>query len=487
MLKRALLPVYTAGHFTELIRVAGLLKESGAWTPTFWFWRGYYGDIVRHLERCRADGIHAIAESGISPEDHLRTDSPAHAASPTIRARVARLARAASLDAPFPVTALRAFARQRLEFSRCRRLVAEERPDLLILAEDTVGYETAALIKAAHERRVPSVVLPFTVCNALEPAEAYFRDPAYSVTRWDNRLVARMFPRWVYTHRGTTMVRLPAAQLLAKEFLGLAPPRPWQMNSGAADRILVESRFMEAYYRREGLPAEQLVVTGAIAGDVLAEAKRDAVARRSSLRRELGLTADRPIVLCALPPDQFEIYRGQADVEDYATLVRVWLQTLAAVKDWDVIVCLHPRADYQAIRYVEDWGVKISQRDTVTLIPLCTVFVAATSATIRWAIACGIPVLNYDVYRVGWTDFDSATGVVRVDTREAFAAALRRLTGDAQYFADQQARQQRDAPQWGRLDGGNGVGILRCFDELVAANASGRSAASTASTGEPQA
>jgi hypothetical protein len=165
----------------------------------------------------------------------------------------------------------------------------------------------------------------------------------------------------------------------------------------------------------------------------------------------------------------------------------VWLQTLASVKDCDVIVCLHPRADYHAMRYVEDWGVKISRRDTVTLIALCTMFVAATSATIRWAIACGIPVLNYDVYRVGWTDFDSATGVVRVETREAFAAAVRRLTGDAPYFADLQARQQRDAPQWGRLDGGNGVRILRCFDELMAASAGGRSAAPAASTGETEA
>jgi hypothetical protein len=91
------------------------------------------------------------------------------------------------------------------------------------------------------------------------------------------------------------------------------------------------------------------------------------------------------------------------------------------------------------------------------------------------------------VYRVGWTDFDSATGVVRVETREAFAAAVRRLTGDVQYFADLQARQQRDAAEWGCLDGGNGVRILRCFDELVAVSAGGRSAASAASTGETEA
>jgi hypothetical protein len=471
--KNVLLPAYTAGHFTELIWVARLLRESGRYAPTFWFWRGYYGDVRRHLAVCRAEGIPGIDEGAAAPGGG-RSDVSASPSTPGVRARLARLARRLTAGLPFPVTAIRALARQRLELFRCRQLVADRRPDLVVLAEDGVGYETAALIKAAHERRAPSVIVPFTVCNALEPAESYIRNPAYGLERWENRLVAKFYPRWVYQHRGRRMLRLPAAQLLAKEFHGLAPPLPWQMNSGAADCVVLESAFMEAYFRREGLPASQLTVTGAITGDVLEREMRDAPARRQALREELGLAGNKPLILCALPPNQFAINGPQADAPDYQTLVRDWLQTLASVEGWDVVVCLHPRTSDDEFRSAAQWGVNISRRDTLTLVPLCDLFVAAVSAVIRWAIACGIPVLNYDVYRLHWTDFDAAPGVIKVEDHRTFADALRRLTTDRQYFDDVRLRQQREAPRWGRLDGGNGARILQRLDELIDRGASTR-------------
>ena len=46
------------------------------------------------------------------------------------------------------------------------------RPDLVVLAEDTVEYGTAALIRAAHEQGAPSVIVPFTVATAEEEEAA---------------------------------------------------------------------------------------------------------------------------------------------------------------------------------------------------------------------------------------------------------------------------------------------------------------------------
>jgi hypothetical protein len=53
--------------------------------------------------------------------------------------------------------------------------------DLLILAEDNVGYETAVWIKAAHSRGIPAGIVPVTVATALEPAESIFGNRAYSI------------------------------------------------------------------------------------------------------------------------------------------------------------------------------------------------------------------------------------------------------------------------------------------------------------------
>jgi hypothetical protein len=368
---------------------------------------------------------------------------------------------------PFPFTVIRAIGRQGQQLFLARRIVARERPDVVILAEDTVGYETAALIKAAHELGIPSVIVPFTVANALEPAEMFLNHPAHSLERWSNRIVGRLYPTWVYEYRGRRLLRMPGPQVVAKERWGLAPPLPWQMNSGAADVLTVESPFMEAYYRREGLPPPRLEVTGAISDDTLAEHLQDAAVRRAALCAELGLPPDRRLILCALPDDRFSLRGSQTDFADYSALVQFVIQSLAAAPGCAVIVRLHPRASYEAHRYIEQWGVRISQRDTATLVPLCDVYVASVSATIRWAIACGKPVLNYDVYRLRLTDYADAPGVIRVEDRDAFAETLLRLASDEAFFAEVQARQQADAARWGQLDGHAGARILECVDRVI--------------------
>lgn len=465
-MRKVLLAVYTAGHLTELLRIMRLLKRSGRYEPTVVFSRFYHGDLERDAALCRAEDVPSLTDrAGVGGESG---PGPSHGTvSSRTYAGATRLARATLSDLPFPFTMARALARQGRELYLARRIVAGQRPDLLVLAEDSVGYETAALIKAAHEQGVPAAIVPFTVSNALEPAETYFRDPAYNLRRWSNGLVATLYPRWVFEHHGERLLRLPAGQVMAKEWWGLAPPLPWQMNSGAADVIAVESPIMEAYYRREGLPPDQLVVTGTLADDVLAENLRNARIERETLCSELGIPRDRRLVLCALPPDHFAISGPQADATDYATLVRIWIQALAAVPDCNIVVRLHPRTSFDSYKYIEEWGVRISQRDTAALVPLCDLFVASVSATIRWAIACGKPVLNYDVYRLRWTDFADAPGVLRVEDQASFVAILHKLTTDAAFFESVRARQEADAPRWGQLDGRAGERILRCFDGLV--------------------
>ena len=70
----------------------------------------------------------------------------------------------------------------------------------------------------------------------------------------------------------------------------------------------------------------------------------------------------------------------------------------------------HPRASPDLLRVFETPNIKISIEPMASLIPLCDLYVASISATIRWAISSGIPVLNYDTYRLRYTDFDAAPG-----------------------------------------------------------------------------
>jgi hypothetical protein len=120
------------------------------------------------------------------------------------------------------------------------------------------------------------------------------------------------------------------------------------------------------------------------------------------------------------------------------------------------------------MRYIEDWGVKIAQEPTPTVIPLCDLFVASVSSVIRWAIACAKPTINYDVYRFRYVDYLDVDGILAMEEQDAFLSALHRLTSNAAFYAEVKARQEKWASYWGNLDGGTDERMLALFDELIA-------------------
>ncbi len=69
-------------------------------------------------------------------------------------------------------------------------------------------------------------------------------------------------------------------------------------------------------------------------------------------------------------------------------------------------------------------GVRLVTDDIARLIPLCDVFVASVSATISMALACGKPVVNYDVYRFRYDDFEGVPDLHTFENRSEFAQRL---------------------------------------------------------------
>ena len=88
----------------------------------------------------------------------------------------------------------------------------------------------------------------------------------------------------------------------------------------------------------------------------------------------------------------------------------------------------------------------------IALIPH-DLFVTYFSSTIRWAVAAGKPVVNFDLYKLGLTVFDTAPGVRKVDSFAEFQAEMTRLTTSDAAFIEAAERQIAVAPRWGTLDG----------------------------------
>jgi hypothetical protein len=119
------------------------------------------------------------------------------------------------------------------------------------------------------------------------------------------------------------------------------------------------------------------------------------------------------------------------------------------------------------MKYIEQWGVKICQRDTAQLIPLCDLYVASISATIRWAILCGKPVVNYDVYRLRFNDYITAEGVITIEEKEDFIRLLNRFVVDNEFYLKMREKQIASRDPWGTLNGKAAESILRVIDNLI--------------------
>ena len=486
-MRRALFFVYLDTHFVELSRLALLLRDAGGWECVFQF--AYrYPARARDLALCERWGFRSIDGTG-DPIEPALEQQPQPTASPG-PPRLPRLARLRRLLREPGRTRVRAiFAAflsqlrraspgeflQSLAFPRvsvflatyqgyqeqARSVMARLRPDVLILPEDNVAYPTGALIRAAKARDVPSLIVPYTIANAEEIAEAYWDNPDYSLSRWRNRLVSRLYPRWIHEHKGRKLLPLPPDQILVIERLGLAPPQPWVINSGSADCLAVENPFMLRYYLAAGLPRDTMVVTGALADDVLFH----------SLDRPTGgpePPSRRPVLLCALPPDQYRSRRRTAEFDSYETLVRAWATELIEARGFEVVVRLHPRTLKEDLPYLEsEYGLRVATDDTAALVAGCDVFLASVSATIRMAIAAGKPVINYDCYRYRYSDFVDVPGVVNVEDRGAFRAALTRLA-DGRSREKLAARQREFAAREFPLDGRSGTRLLAVIEALAA-------------------
>lgn len=135
---------------------------------------------------------------------------------------------------------------------------------------------------------------------------------------------------------------------------------------------------------------------------------------------------------------------------------------------------MHPSVTYDQMKYIEKWGVKISQRQLPELMSLCDIFVVSVSTTIQWAIACGKPVLNYDVYTYRNSayknlkgEYIQVNGEIVVENKKDYLFYLKKLTEDKKFY-EQKAKEQKSIMRhWGVGDGKSSQRLLKLFDSLT--------------------
>jgi hypothetical protein len=472
--RRVLFYVFYPSTFNVMFRAARLLADTGRYQPILFF--DLQAPSPAQLAACRDAGFRCLSPSGEEVQAAAddagapgtrRQDRIAQALA-TFRQALPGVAREL-LELPFEVLrAGRQLAHLRKRIQLEQALLEREQIACVVLPGESVGYGTPMMVEAARRLGARCVVIPYAFATPADLAVDLGRDWLFGAERWANRLLVRRHPRWAYVHQGKPLVRLPASQAFPMEWLGLAPPQPWVLHSGHADSVLVENEYTRDLYLRTGIPAERLLETGSLSDDLAGRALADAPALRERVTAEAGLPPGRPTIVFSIYDWDYLIARYRPkDFPNTEALNRFWLESLRALEGWNVIVSPHPFVREEQLRDVESPSVRISRRPIEELIAICDLYVVCASATTRTAVACGKPVIDHDVFAFRYGHWSEAAGVVVVESKSDFAAALRRATSDPAYLASLAEEQRKLAPRFGRMDGRAGQRTLGAIDALM--------------------
>lgn len=330
---------------------------------------------------------------------------------------------------------------------------------LVLIGDRHIGWETA-FIKAANERKIPSLIVPFALSSPVGNARYRLLQPDCK-TRFGTqtrlgRWVARFFPKWVFAYRGEKLFFYPPANALAAWLAGIMPKNPWLIGNGAATRMAVESQWLKRLYLQQGIKAEKMIVTGKPSlDDLAADIQRNS---HNHLRHAMNLPEETHIVLLAVP--QFAEHK-MLSWEDHWKEMDFLFSTLSQLPNTRLVLSLHPSSDPQAYQSIaEKYGAAIARERYFTLLSGCDVFIAAESSTVLTAIGVCKPTLVLGYYHWHEGIYDDAPGVVTVRKQEDTAPAVMHLLNDRAYYEELAEAQQKRSSDWILLDG-------KCTERVV--------------------
>ena len=335
------------------------------------------------------------------------------------------------------------------------KLIRNSAPDAVILFEENAEGLSCVMAGVARQAGVPYLIIPQTIPNPDEPAHFYRTSPQHDGERALAKILTRFMPQWQFTYQGRRLLRQPIPKILAQQLFGVAPDRPWFLNSGRASAICVECEALRRQYIALGFPPAQLVVIGHPIDDTLHAISLRRKEVRFQLEQELGLFPGRPLVVVGFPPDQYTSPDTSAfEWPDFESMCRVWKDALDVLRPTcNVIVRPHPRLRTAQLQPFVEAGYPVVSEPTETLIPIADLYVASISATIRWALALGVPVVNYDCYRYRYGDYKRAEGVVTLENWRAFHGTLQGLAAEPTFAQALTQKARLERHEWGTVDG----------------------------------
>lgn len=421
MKKNVLVIVTIASQFRALLPIIQLLKKSNSFEPIVLFDENRH-DLTNDINYCKKEGVQHISGNAITPE---------------MNNNVLNLHQTVVVTNGFSKDIIK--KNKLLDFYSFIYFTKKRALNILttnkivhVLSGADVEVEVSTYITVANKLNIPTWVYPFSLSTQKETIGTVSTIPHLRIKSSVFKSFLQLFyKKWVYKFENNYYLPQEFFRIVPMELLGVSPVDPWIYIGGKSKYVLIESEFAANYYKKARIKAERFVEIGATFLCNLYKVTTELKNNRTEVLKRYNLYDNKKIILCALPPIYTDPAALYTDAKDYKTcgeMVMDWVTTITSNKNYQVIVNLHPRSDFEKAKYIEQYGVKIINEDIANLIPLCDLFVANASATIRMALACGKPVLDYDMQNFCYPNYEHLALVTTVYNKKEFHKQFEEIT-----------------------------------------------------------
>lgn len=330
----------------------------------------------------------------------------------------------------------------------------------IVIVDEPATIQLFLTVRSAAKMNIPTVVIPYSISNESEPLESYKDNPRHIVSKRMTPYIKKLFPRWCRFYEGNLLIRLPIESIIIWKLFNLQDDNPWMYCTGYSRAVVATSEFHKQYLQRSGVPSEKIINLGTLCDDVLATS----FLKRKARKERTDEVHEKPLLLCGLPPDQSR----ETVYGSYTDFLLAWADCLlkAEKAGWQVVVRPHPAVKDDAVQLLKDKGLSVSFEDTASLIPIADIYFTSISSTIRWALACGVPVINHDIYMYNYSDFEDASGIFTTIEPVKMQVELERLINNLEELGHVQRALSKEREFWGYLDGKNGDRLLSFLDSI---------------------
>jgi len=288
------------------------------------------------------------------------------------------------------------------------RFLAANRIDSVITCNDyTLQY--LPTLKAAELLKIPVILARSANIYFHERSDGYrnsvkhgmrARMPEMHVDQADcfargvvNWIIRRFAPTHIDSTIWGRLVAYDTASILSLAMAGIRSPHFWHLGLSWTKYIVVSGDDEIKALKSYGIPDNKILPIGCVPFETVNAALKNRDSLRAGICRNLGLDQNKPLILFTIPAG-WE-HRMWTHEQQFSYLRTTF--TLLAQFDANVVIALHPlstRQDYQEL--ANQFSLTFLDGQLIDSIAIADIFLGAdNSSVLRWAMAIGIPTMNF--------------------------------------------------------------------------------------------